>query len=99
MRSGALLDQHTLAGFTALGFFLPFYVIQYHAWRNDAVPGGVLCDIPLYFVIRAYNKIESVIGSTDRAANKTHVHDFGVSLNNISVDYSFCCGIVRLQGY
>ena len=55
----AMLDQHTLYGFPTLGFSLNFYVSIYHKWRDNAPPGGVLCDSPLDFVIRGTNKIES----------------------------------------
>ena len=46
--------------------YLPFYVSRYHVQRNDAMPGGVLCDSPLYFVSRVINKLESIFGSSNR---------------------------------
>ena len=96
MTSGALLDQHTLSRFTAIGFSFHFYESEYHVQRNDALTGGVLCDSFLYFVIRVTNKLESVFGSPNRVSNKTYFHGFGASLNKSSVEYSLCCGIVHL---
>ena len=59
MWSGVLLEQHTLDGFPDIGFYLTFYVIKYHVRRDDALPGVFLCDIPLYFMIRVPNILES----------------------------------------
>ena len=65
-----LLDQHTLAIFTALAFSLPLYVSKYHVRRNDELPGGVLYDSTLDFVIRVTNIFENVFGSPNHTANK-----------------------------
>ena len=70
MRFGALLDQHTLDGFPDFGFSLPFYIIQYHIRRNDALSSGVLYDSPLDFLIWVPNILESIFGYPNRAANK-----------------------------
>ena len=94
--SRALLNQQTLTGLLDIGFYFPFYVSKYHIQRDDALPGGVLCDIPLYFVIPVTNILEIVFGSPDCAANKTHVYGFGASLNNSYVGYEFCCVVVCL---
>ena len=64
------MDQNTLSGFHALGFYLPSYVSKYHAWRDDVLPGSILCDSPLDFVIQVPNILEIGFGSTDRVANK-----------------------------
>ena len=60
-----------IPGLPALGFYLDLYVSKYHVRLDDALPGGILCDSRLYFVIRATNKLESVFGSTNREANKS----------------------------
>ena len=65
MRSVDLLDQHTLSGFPAIGFYLFFDVSKYHVRRDDVLPGGVLCDCHLYSAIRVPNKLQSVFGSPD----------------------------------
>ena len=70
VHSGALLYQHTITGLLAIGFYLTFYVSKYHVRRDDVLTGGALCDSTLDFVIRVPNKLESVFGSTNRAANK-----------------------------
>ena len=62
VRSGELLDQHTLSGFPAIGFYLHLYESGYHIRRDDAPPGGVLCDTPLDYVGQVSNKLESVFG-------------------------------------
>ena len=63
MRYGTIMDQYTLARFHDIGFYLTFYVSKYNIRSDDAPPGGVLCDIPLYFVIRVPNKLEGVFVS------------------------------------
>ena len=63
MRYGSLLYQHTLYGFSTIVFSFTLYVSKYHVQRDNSLPGGVLCDIPLYFVIRVPNKLESVFVS------------------------------------
>ena len=70
VHSGALLYQHTITGLLAIGFYLTFYVSKYHVQRYDALPGGVLCDSPLGFVIRVPNIIESAFSYLDLTANK-----------------------------
>ena len=67
----SLLDQHTLSGFTAVGFFI-FYVRKYHLClqRDDVPTGGVLCDSHLCFMRRVPNKLERFFGSPDCAVNK-----------------------------
>ena len=96
MCSGALLYQHTLSRFTAIGFYFHLYVSKYHVRRYDALTGGVLCDSSLYFMIRVTNIPESIFGSTNCVSNKTHVHGFGASLNNSYVEYALCCRNFRL---
>ena len=70
MRSRTILDQHTLIELCAVVFSLHFYVIKYRARRDDALPGSILCDSPLDFVIQVPNILEIGFGSTDRVANK-----------------------------
>ena len=70
MHSGDLLDHHTLFRLPAIGFYLPLYVSKYHARRDDALPGGVFCDGPIYLLSRVPNTFESVVSSTNLAANK-----------------------------
>ena len=72
---------------------IPLNVNQYHVRRCDALPVRVFCDIPLDFLIRMSNILESVFGSPDCGTIKTHVHGFGAFLNNSSIDYALCCGI------
>ena len=98
VRSGALLDQHTLAGFPALGFYLSCYVSKYHVRRDYALPGGVLFDIPIYFIIRVPNILESVFGSPNRAVNKNSCLWICILFEIISDGYSFCCVIFHIQG-
>ena len=89
VQSGALLDQHSISIFLALGYSLFLYVSKYHVRRNDTLPGGVLCNIPLDFVIRVPNILEIVLVLLIAQAIKTHVHRFGVFLKNSYVDYAF----------
>ena len=70
MRSRALLYQHTFAGFPTLVFSLFLYLSKYHIWCDDAPPGDVLCDHHLYLAIQVTNKLESVFGYPNHAANK-----------------------------
>ena len=89
MRSGALLYQNNLSIFLALVVSFDLYVNKYHVRRNDTLPGGVLCNIPLEFVIRVPNILENVLVLLIAQAIKTHVHRFGVFLKNSYVDYAF----------
>ena len=75
-RSGYLLDQHNFSGFPTIGFNLPFYVSKYHVRCDDMLSGGVLCDSHLGSVIWVTNIFESIFGSTNHTANKTHVRGF-----------------------
>ena len=86
MRSGGLLDQHTLDGFPALGFSLFFYVDKYYVRRDDAPPG-------IYFAIWVPNKLEIIFGSLNCAAIKMHIHGFGSFWDSSSVNYVLCCVI------
>ena len=69
VRSGSLLYQHTRSGLPAVNFSLFFYLSKYHLRRNDAPPGGVLCDSHLNFAIQDTNKLEIVFGSPYITAN------------------------------
>ena len=70
MRSEALLYQHNLSIFLALVVSFALYVSKYHVRRNDELPGGVLYDSTLDFVIRVTNIFENVFGSPNHTANK-----------------------------
>ena len=91
-----LMDQHTLPGSPATVFSLPLYVSKYHVRSDDMLPGGILCDIPLNFLIRMPNKLEIFLVLPIAWKIKTDAHIFGASLNNSSFDYALCCGIVSM---
>ena len=67
--SRALLDQHNLSEFTALGFYLFLYSNKYFIRSDDVPPGGVFNDIHQIVSIQVPNKLEIIFGYTDRSAN------------------------------
>ena len=95
MRYGSLLYQHTLYGFSTIVFSFTLYVSKYHVQRDNSLPGGVLCDIPLDFVIRVPNRLNVFLILPIGQTIEIYVHDFVASLNNSSVEYYLCCGIFR----
>ena len=61
----ALLYQHTLYRFPAIGFYLFFYINKYSIRCDDAPHRFFLCDSHQGFARRVTNKIEGVFGSPD----------------------------------
>ena len=96
MRSRTILDQHTLIELCAVVFSLHFYVIKYRARRDDALPGSILCNSPLVFVIRVPSKLGIVFSSPDCASNKNACTWLWGVFEYSYVGYDFCFGIVHL---
>ena len=96
VQSGKLLDQHTLSWFPAPVFYLNLYVSECNVQHDDTMTGGVFYNSVLDLLIQVPNKHIYILIIPIAQLIKMRFHVSGASLINSSVDYAFCCGIVRM---